>query len=113
MTPIIDRLFGELYDVDKEVNKTLIEECFIENKEIKKNRSEIEKLFADTPPPIDNMAKARNTESIINQIKQELGTDGLKFNQTPPNPIIIVGSKGAGKTTFINYLFSEKIWFRR
>lgn len=108
LTPIIDRLFGELYDVDEEVNKTLIEECFIENKEIKKNRSEIEKLFADTPPSIDNINKARNTESVVNQIKEEFITDDLKYNQTPPNPIIIVGSKGAGKTTFINYLFSKK-----
>ena len=108
LTPIIDKLFGELYDIDDEVNKTLIEECFIENKEIKKNRSEIEKLFADAPPQIDKIVKARNTESIVDQIKDEFISDNLKFNLTPPNPIIIVGSKGAGKTTFINYLFSKK-----
>lgn len=30
----------------------------------------------------------------------------MKF-QNPPNPIILVGSKGAGKTTFINYLFQN------
>lgn len=108
LTPIIDRLFGELYNIDEEVNKTLIEECFIENKEIKKNRSDIEKLFADTPPSIESIVKARNTESIVSQIKDEFNSDNIKFNVTPPNPIIIVGSKGAGKTTFINYLFSKK-----
>ena len=27
----------------------------------------------------------------------------------PPKPVIIVGSKGAGKTTFINFLFKNKL----
>ena len=70
-----------MYDIDDEVNKTLIEECFIENKEIKKNRSEIEKLFADAPPQIDKIVKARNTESIVDQIKDVIISYILKFNQ--------------------------------
>lgn len=107
LTPLINQLFGELYDIDDSINKKLIKECFIENKEIKKNRSEIEKLFADTPPPIDKVVKARNTQSIVDQITGEILDDDLKFNTNPPNPIVIVGSKGAGKTTFINYLFNE------
>jgi len=107
LTPLINQLFGELYNIDDSVNKELIKECFIENKEIKKNRSEIEKLFADTPPPIDRIIKARNTQSIVEQITGEIIDDDLKFNINPPNPIVIVGSKGAGKTTFINYLFSK------
>jgi len=107
LTPLINQLFGELYNIDDSVNKELIEECFIENKEIKKNRSEIEKLFADTPPQIDKIVKARNTQSVVEQITGEILDDDLKFNINPPNPIVIVGSKGAGKTTFINYLFSK------
>lgn len=107
LTPIINHLFGELYDVDETINKELIKECFIENKEIKKNKSEIDKLFADLPPKVEKMVQARNTASIISQIKDEIEDDNLKFNQNPPNPIIIVGSKGAGKTTFINYLFKN------
>ena len=109
LTPIINKLFGELYSIDETLNTTeLITECFIENQEIKKNRSEIEKLFADTPPRLKNIAivPAQNTKSIVKQIKKEIIDDNLKFDNNPPNPIIIIGSKGAGKTTFINYLFS-------
>lgn len=109
LTPVINELFGELYDVDENINKELIKECFIENKEIKKNRNEIDKLFADLPPKIDKVVGARNTSSIVNQIKDEINDDNLKLNQNPPTPIIIVGSKGAGKTTFINYLFKTDI----
>lgn len=109
LTPIINRLFGELYDIDDAINKELIKECFIENNEIKKNKSEIERLFDDTPPHIEKIIKARNTESIATQIIDEIEDDNLKINSAPPQPIIIVGSKGAGKTTFINYLFKYNI----
>lgn len=109
LTPIINKLFGELYDIDEAINKELIKECFIENNEIKKNKSEIERLFDDTPPKVENIVKARNTESIATQIKEEIKDDDLKLSSNPPQPIIIVGSKGAGKTTFINYLFKYDI----
>jgi GTPase SAR1 family protein len=111
LTPIIDNLFGELNNIDDSINNELtkecFKECFIENKEIKKNRSEIEKLFADTPPQLEHVIPARNTDSVVKQINNEIKNDELKFNEIPPNPIIIIGSKGAGKTTFINYLFSN------
>lgn len=107
LTPIIDRLFGELNSIDETLNNELIKECFIENKEIKKNRSEIERLFSDIPPSLEHVLPVQNTKSIVDQINKEIITDNLKFNDPPPNPIIIIGSKGAGKTTFINYLFSH------
>lgn len=107
LTPIIDKLFGELNSIDDTLNAELLKECFIENEEIKKNRSEIEKLFADTPPPLQHVIPAQNTKNIITQIQKEIISDDLKFNINPPNPIIIIGSKGAGKTTFINYLFND------
>ena len=106
LTPIIEKLFGELHDVDETINKQLIKECFIENKEIKKHKSEIERLFDDLPPKLENISQARNTESIVTQVTTQISDDTLKF-QNPPNPIILVGSKGAGKTTFINYLFQN------
>lgn len=107
LTPIINKLFGELGDISESINNELIKECFIENKEIKKNRSEIEKLFADIPPKLEHIIPAKNTENVVNQIKKEIITDNLKYENFPPNPIVIIGSKGAGKTTFINYLFSN------
>lgn len=107
LVPIINRVFGELIDIDDETNKELIKECFIENSEIKKNKSEIEKLFDDLPPKIDSVVKARNTESIVKQITDKIDEDDIKLKSNIPDPIIIIGSKGAGKTTFINYLFQD------
>lgn len=107
LVPIISKVFGELIDVDEEHNKELIKECFIENSEIRKNKSEIERLFDDIPPLIDNVIKARNTESIVSQIITKIESDEVKFKANTPDPIIIIGSKGAGKTTFINYLFQN------
>ncbi len=103
---IIDNVFGEIYRYEVLDDKRLIEECFIENEEIKKNKSDIEKLFADRPPELAEVIPARNTKSIAKQIQTEMkGHSVLYQDSEAPKPIIIVGSKGAGKTTFINYLF--------
>ncbi|WP_300284945.1 P-loop NTPase fold protein [uncultured Alistipes sp.] len=107
LIPIINRVFGELSDVDEETNKELIRECFIENSEIKKNKSEIERLFDDLPPKVESVIKARNTDSIVEQITHKIEKDEIKLKANSPDPIIIIGSKGAGKTTFINYLFQD------
>jgi len=106
LTPILNDVFTEIYKYEVLDNKNLIEECFIENEEIKKNKSDIEKLFADKPPKLAEVSQVRNTKNLAGQIKKELEIHpiGLKDIE-PPRPIIIVGSKGAGKTTFINYLF--------
>lgn len=108
LTPIIDKLFGELYNINDEVNKELIKECFIENKEIKKNKSEIDRLFADNPPAIGNIIPAKNTDGIVEQVVSDITKDTVRFQDNPPLPIIIIGSKGSGKTTFINYLFRNQ-----
>jgi len=110
LTPILDRVFGEIYKYEVLDNEELIKECFIENKEIKKNKSDIEKLFADKPPKLSEVSGARNTESLVNQISEELKKQPIGHKSTePPKPILIIGSKGAGKTTFINYLFKSAI----
>lgn len=110
LTPVLDKVFGEIYKYEVLDNEELIKECFIENKEIKKNKSDIEKLFGDKPPNFSEVSGARNTESLVKQISEEIDSQviGLK-NTEPPKPILIIGSKGAGKTTFINYLFKSAI----
>lgn len=106
LKPIINSLFGEIYKYDQLDDKTLIEKCFVENDEIKKNKSEIERLFADKPPVLDNVIPIRNTRNLAKEIQNEMGEDWISIkNSEVPKPIIIVGSKGAGKTTFLNYLF--------
>jgi len=105
LTPIIDRIFGEIFSDDNEDDKDFIEKCFVENSETKKNRDEIDRLFADRAPQLGNIVKAVNTESVKTQISEEINQDEISIrNLIPPKPIIIVGSKGAGKTTFINHL---------
>lgn len=109
ISPLIDRFFGEIFSSEIEDDLDFIKECFVENKEIKKNRDEIERLFADKVPEITNVVKAANTKSIISQISNEINIDEISIkNPAPPKPIIIIGTKGAGKTTFINHLFRTK-----
>ena len=107
--PILNNVFGELYNYNELTNKELIEECFIENKEIKKNKSEIERLFADKPPKLEEVIQVRNTKNLSEEIQTEIEQYPIKKDIDPPSPIIIVGSKGAGKTTFINYLFKNNL----
>ena len=110
LTPILDEVFDEIFKYEVLDNKELIEECFVENKEILKNRDDIERLFGDKPPELAEVVKARNTGNIFKQIKDEIESAPIGLNKAdPPKPIIIVGTKGAGKTTFINYLFKSVI----
>jgi GTPase SAR1 family protein len=109
LIPILDKIFGELYNYNELSSIELIKECFIENKEIKKNKSEIEKLFADKPPKLEEVIQARNTHHISDQIQKEIGDFPVSKAVNAPRPIIIVGSKGAGKSTFINYLFKNSL----
>jgi len=106
---LINYIFGEIYTQSDTLDIEFIKECFIENKEIKKNRSEIERLFSDLPPQLEKVVKARNTNNIANQIEEEITKSEISIRDiTPPNPIIIVGAKGAGKTTFINHLLKQR-----
>lgn len=106
LTPIIEEVFGEIFSDDKDDDKEFIEKCFVENSETKKNRDEIDRLFGDKAPQLSNVVKAVNLSSIKGQISAEINNDDITIkNLVPPKPIVIVGSKGAGKTTFINHLF--------
>ncbi|OYU79897.1 MAG: hypothetical protein CFE23_11620 [Flavobacterium sp. BFFFF1] len=106
LTPLIERIFGEIFSEESENDMELIERCFVENQETKKNRLEIERLFADKAPQLSNVVPAVNYHSIRKQINHEINSDEINIkNLIPPKPIVIVGSKGAGKSTFINHLF--------
>ena len=66
----------------------------------------MEKLFADKPPKLGEVSQVRHTKNLAGQIKNEMESHPVGLRDVePPKPMIIVGSKGAGKTTFINYLF--------
>ncbi|WP_132055591.1 AAA family ATPase [Pseudocnuella soli] len=110
ITPIIDKIFGEIFSEEREDDEEFIKRCFVENEETKKNKSEIERLFGDYAPQLNNVIPAINSISIANQIKDEIDDDEINVkNNYPPKPIILIGSKGAGKTTFINHLFKYRL----
>ncbi len=110
ITPIIDKIFGEIFSEEREDDEEFIKYCFVENKETKKNKDEIERLFGDYAPKIGQIIPAVNSDSIASQISGEINSEEISIrNNYPPKPIIIIGSKGAGKTTFINHLFKYKL----
>lgn len=110
IAPLIDAIFGEIFEDNIEDDLDFIKDCFIENSETIKNKDELNGLFDDKPPELEEVSKARNLESIVNQIDDEIVNNPIFAKETvPPKPIIIVGTKGAGKTTFINYLFKNKL----
>ena len=110
IAPFIEIIFGEIFNDFSDNNREFIRECFIENRETIKNKDELNRLFDDTPPEIDNVSKARNLETLVDQISEEILNNPIIAKETTaPNPVIIVGSKGAGKTTFINYLFKNQL----
>lgn len=110
IAPLIDEIFGEIFSESIEDNKEFIKECFVENNETKKNKDELNRLFDDNPPDLAEVSPAKNFDSIVSQIDDEISNTPIVAKETAaPKPIIIVGTKGAGKTTFINYLFKNKL----
>lgn len=106
LIPTVERVFGEMFRYDELDDEELIKRCYVRNEEIKKNKSDIERLFADLPPALEEVLPVRNTENTIDQIGTEIKTYPTTLKDVPPpNPIIIIGSRGAGKSTFLNYLF--------
>ena len=111
ITPIISRVFGEIFNTDEDNDdEEFIRECYVENVEVKKNKAELNGLFSDNPPKLSNVVKARNYDSVTEQIKGEIAEEKIVTPKSPtPKPIIIIGSRGAGKTTFINFLFRHNV----
>lgn len=105
LTPILSEIFGEIYKFETLDSKELLKECFIKNEETKKNKSEIERLLDDKPPELGEVIPVVNTDNTIKYIKDTITNNPAQRETPPPDPIIIIGSKGSGKTTFINYLF--------
>lgn len=107
ISPIIDKIFGDLFSEGFEEDDEFIKKCFVENKEIKKNRDDIHRLFEDKAPEISNINPTVNTANLKRDLKTNILDSVINIkNLTPPKPIVLIGTKGAGKTTFINYLFN-------
>ena len=110
LAPFIDKAFGDIFNSNEEDDDIeFIKECYVENKEVIKNKRELRGLFRDTPPKLKEVVKAVNTDSISHQITGEIKSfPSQSSNSATPKPIIIIGSRGAGKTTFLNFLFKNE-----
>jgi GTPase SAR1 family protein len=111
LRPIIESVFGEIYKAEASDDKEFIESCFVKNSEIRKNVSEIESLFTDSIPSVAGAISIVATDALADSITAEITSYPVSNEGVyePPKPIVIVGAKGAGKTTFINYLFRSSM----
>lgn len=109
LAPLIDQVFGEMFSTERQDDSDFIRSCFVENAETKKYKNEIERLFNDKAPDLANVIPIVNSDNLANSIVGEINREEITIqNNYPPKPIIIIGSKGAGKTTFINHLFKYR-----
>lgn len=103
LIPIINKVFEEIYNTESLEGKKILQDCYVENKDVKKYNSELGFIFADNPPTFDTrIIPVQNTEKTQEQLKDQIFTDVNVL----PDPIILIGTAGAGKTTFIKY-FTE------
>lgn len=103
MIPIINKVFEEIYNTESLEAKKILEKCYVRNKDVKKYNSELEYIFSDTPPTFDRrIVPVQNTDNTHEQLTNNIFID----TSILPDPIILIGTAGAGKTTFIKY-FTE------
>ena len=105
LIPILQSIFEDLIESASLQDKTILKECYVENEDVKKNYSELATIFSDDPPDFDErIAKVQNTKNTQKQIKEE-----LLHLQLSPSPIVVIGSAGSGKTTFIRNFFEVEL----
>jgi hypothetical protein len=102
LLPVIDKIFNEIGNTDNlEINRELLEGCYVPTIDIHRYASDLAGLFLDLPPNFDSkISKAKKTLDIASGIKKDIKSDA-----STPSPIILIGGKGSGKTTFIRYFF--------
>jgi len=109
LVKVIDSFFGDIFRLSKdEDNIDFIKACYVENKEVIKNKAELHGIFSDDPPKYGEVLKVSNYPHVKAQLMDEVKNYPAEKLQSPtPKPIIIIGSRGAGKTTFIHSLFLD------
>ena len=106
LVSIIGQIFSEIYETNDLDNYTKLKECYVKNEDVKNNNSKLGILFVDEPPTFDRrILPVKNTKHTQDQILKEIND----ISATTPEPIIIIGSKGAGKTTFIKYFIEVEL----
>ncbi len=100
LIPIITDVFEEIYNLENLKDEKILQECYVKNEDIKKYNSELGFVFSDLPPTFDGRINpVQNTQKTHEQLTNEI----VGVSNKLPDPIILIGGKGAGKTTFIKY----------
>lgn len=100
LIPIITEVFEEIYNLEDLEDERILEQCYVKNEDIKKYNSELGFIFSDLPPSFDSrIHPVQNTSKTHIELTKEI----IGVNNKLPDPIILIGGKGAGKTTFIKY----------
>ncbi|MFT6500204.1 MAG: hypothetical protein ACJASQ_000311 [Crocinitomicaceae bacterium] len=103
LIPIINKVFEEIYNTESLEGQKILKYCYVQNEDVKKYNSELGSIFSDDPPTFDTrIVPVQNTEETQSQLKSNIFDTGSNL----PDPIILIGTAGAGKTTFIKY-FSD------
>lgn len=106
LVSIIGQIFSEIYETNDLDNYTKLKECYVKNEDVKNNNSKLGILFTDEPPKFDRrILPVKNTKHTQDQILKEINAT----TSITPEPVIIIGSKGAGKTTFIKYFIEVEL----
>ncbi|NVK52509.1 MAG: hypothetical protein HWD85_06205 [Flavobacteriaceae bacterium] len=102
---IIDAIFREI-NYNEELDKNSLNECYVFNEDVEKHHSEMKLMFSDSPPKFDErISKVRNTVNTQKAIEETMLADSTIL----PNPIILIGGKGVGKTSFIKYFYNVSL----
>jgi len=97
LIPVLTRVFEEIYKTSILSDKEIMKKCYVGNEDVQKYSDELNAIFLDIPPSFDEkIAKVRNTKHTQEQIKKDIYIEGYN-----PDPIVVIGTAGAGKTTFI------------
>ncbi|KQC30222.1 P-loop NTPase fold protein [Flagellimonas eckloniae] len=103
---IIDIIFREIDNTSSLDKIETLKKCYVFNDDVRKHQSEMSLMFQDSPPKFDEKVfGVRNTIHTQEAIEEKL----LDGSFSLPNPIVLIGGKGAGKTTFIKYFFKVSI----
>ncbi|MBC7525835.1 MAG: AAA family ATPase [Flavobacterium sp.] len=100
LIPIITEVFEEINNLENLKEEKILLDCYVKNEDIKKYNSELGFIFSDQPPTFDSRINpVQNTEQTHKQLTNVINGTNNKL----PDPIIIIGGTGAGKSTFIKY----------
>jgi predicted type IV restriction endonuclease len=100
-----DKYFGEIRDIDKE----LLEECYVEERGYVINFDKVTNLLEDAISPyMIQKQKLQNIE--INGINNSFSDEILEIiiKEKKSKVLILFGGKGSGKSTFLVSLFNNK-----